>query len=143
MPNKNLKKKKCVRCGTVYQPKSGNSQYCNLKCRRARDIEAARNNPRKKVSQWDRFERRKCTSCGGEYRPTSKDQTTCTPECEHVQALMARAAKTRKLRKCLKCGEKFLSDGPWHRICNKYDCQLGINDSVDRNVAFHTERNRQ
>jgi len=142
MANRIPKPKRCAQCGTVYRPKGHNSKYCSPKCKQARDTAAVRHNPNRKATSWKRYERRKCTSCGGDYRPTSKDQVTCTPECEHVQALLARAAKTRKLRTCLKCGQKFLSDGPWHRICNEDDCQLRLNDYVDRSVAFRTEHNR-
>jgi hypothetical protein len=30
---------------------------------------------------------------------------------------------TRTARICLRCGRRFLSEGPHNRICNQYNCQ--------------------
>lgn len=90
---------------------------------------------------WQRYPKRICTSCGHEFRPTSRYQVLCDLECPGVQAMLKRAAKTVKFRKCLKCGGSFKSTGPWNRFCET--CQHENDGYVDRTVAFHDRHHRR
>lgn len=90
---------------------------------------------------WQRYPKRICTSCGHEFRPSSRYQVLCDAECPGVQAILAQAAKKVKFRKCLRCGDRFLSDGAFNRICPH--CQGENQGYVDRSVVFHDRHHKR
>lgn len=119
-------KRKCKFCGEIYQPCASNQKFCRPACR-----DAARGS------------RHRCVRCGGGYERVNNNQKYC-PACKvimkrvrnraHSRAERLRRSRQkpvmngdrRKVRTCLQCGEKFLSEGPWHRCCGREGCETRL-----------------
>jgi hypothetical protein len=84
---KNLEKKKCLMCDTVFNPSRVDKIFCSKKCKSAH-----RNNKHRSTNptvsplkgQPALTGIKVCAYCKNEYKPTSNVQKYCTPECKRA-----------------------------------------------------------
>ena len=115
-----LARRKCVICGTEFQPRNSKHLTCCPECSAKRSAQkSAESNKRRKR----RFSPRRCSICGKEYTPSCQQQATCgSPECKAKQAARTNAANVGHA--------PLLSDDGWWSSISHYPGCMGPADPI-------------